>query len=90
VVGRPFGLPIKRKSGTAGRNFGGALGSEKSSEERSPRVWRAEKGFQGSESLDRREGSQTLRVELLKDLALSFKRSVYAGRRKGFSGLNML
>jgi hypothetical protein len=58
---------------------------EKSFEERSPRALGVERNSQGLESRDRREGSQTLRVILLRSWA-SFLDVLSKGRmkKKGF------
>lgn len=55
--------------------------SEKSSEGRTPRVWEAERGFRGYISSHHREGSQTLRVGLLKEEA-NFLRRFREGAQK--------
>lgn len=48
---------------------------EESSEGRIPGAWGAERGFLGIGDARPREGSQTLRRELLKDRPTSFRRS---------------
>lgn len=56
---------------------------DESSEGRIPRAWGAERGFLGMRNEIPREGSQTLRRELLGGMPNTLRRP--RGRKKGFS-----
>jgi hypothetical protein len=90
AVVKPSGFTKKRRSGMMRETSIMPQERKKALKSKTHERGELKKASTGQNTYPRREGSQTLRVGLLEDMATSSKRPANAGRKKGVFGLRML